>query len=118
MKQTVVFDFDGVIHSYTSGWKGEAIIPDEPVPRMREVIAELRQSYRIVVQSSRCLTSTGRDAVSAYLTKHDIIVDDVTAEKVPAVVYVDDRALLFDGDASTLPEKIRAFRPWHKRHKS
>ena len=28
MKQTVVFDFDGVIHSYTSGWKGATIIPE------------------------------------------------------------------------------------------
>lgn len=36
MKQTVVFDFDGVIHSYTSGWKGETIIPDPPVPGIKE----------------------------------------------------------------------------------
>ncbi len=33
MKQTVVFDFDGVIHSYTSGWKGATVIPDPPGSR-------------------------------------------------------------------------------------
>lgn len=35
-KPTVVFDFDGVIHSYTSGWKGATEIPDPPVPGVRE----------------------------------------------------------------------------------
>ena len=39
---TVVFDFDGVIHSYTSGWKGVANIPDPPVPGIREALADLR----------------------------------------------------------------------------
>lgn len=38
MKQTVVFDFDGVIHSYTSGWKGATVIPDPPVPGIKEAI--------------------------------------------------------------------------------
>ena len=31
-KPIVVLDFDGVIHSYKSGWKGADVIPDEPVP--------------------------------------------------------------------------------------
>ena len=35
-KQTVVFDFDGVIHSYSSGWRGETVIPDEPVTGIKE----------------------------------------------------------------------------------
>ena len=29
-KQTVVFDFDGVIHSYISGWEGADVILDPP----------------------------------------------------------------------------------------
>ena len=49
-KPTVVFDLDGVIHSYTSGWKGASEIPDPPVPGMRKVIDELRErGYKVVV---------------------------------------------------------------------
>lgn len=35
-KQTVVFDFDGVIHSYTSGWHGACVADDPVVPGIRE----------------------------------------------------------------------------------
>ena len=38
MKYTVVLDFDGVIHSYSSGWRGKTCIPDPPVPGIREEI--------------------------------------------------------------------------------
>lgn len=38
MKQTVVFDFDGVIHSYISGWKESTTIPDPPVPGIAEAM--------------------------------------------------------------------------------
>ncbi len=31
-KGTVVFDFDGVIHSYTSGWQGEGVANDPITP--------------------------------------------------------------------------------------
>lgn len=37
----VVLDFDGVIHAYTSGWKGLTVIPDPPVPGIREAIRDI-----------------------------------------------------------------------------
>lgn len=114
-KQTVIFDFDGVVHSYSSRWKGADNIPDPPVPGIRESIAEIRQHYRVVIVSSRCYQAGGIDAINAWLSKYDIIVDDVTDEKPPAVVSVDDRGLTFDGNPEGLLEKIKAFKPWNKK---
>ena len=115
MKQTVVFDFDGVIHSYTSGWIGPACIPDPPVPGIKEAIAEIRAAgYEVVVVSTRCATTEGHGAVRAWLIDHEIEVDAVKMEKPPAIVYIDDRAICFDGKPESLLGKIREFKPWNK----
>lgn len=113
MKQTVVFDFDGVIHSYTSGWKGATVIPDPPVPGIKEAIEKIRQLYHVVVVSSRCSSSEGVTAIMDYLKANDIVVDDVIMEKPPAVVYIDDRAIRFNGDPSDLLNQIVSFKPWN-----
>ena len=116
MKQTVVFDFDGVIHSYTSGWKGIAVIPDPPVLGIQEAIVGIRASgYEVVVVSTRCATAEGMRAVSAWLGKHGIQVDRVMKEKPPAIVYIDDRAICFDGNPASLLDKIQNFTPWNRR---
>ena len=36
------------------------------------------------------------------------------AKKPGALLTIDDRAICFDGDYSTLKEKIENFRPWNK----
>ena len=98
-KQTIILDFDGVIHSYGSGWQGSPdIINDPPVPNVNEAIQELRKDYRVVVLSSRCHQKGGIPAIKKYLKKHDIEVDDVT----------------WDED---MIDKIRNFKPWTKRKK-
>lgn len=113
--KTVVFDFDGVIHSYTSGWKGIDIIPDPPVPGIKEAIAEIRAAgYEVIVVSSRCERLAGIEAIYKWLDDHGIVVDGVLARKPPAVAYIDDRAICFDGKPETLLGKIQAFKPWYK----
>ncbi len=116
MKRTVVFDFDGVIHSYISPFKSAEFIPDEPVKGIKEAIDEIRKAgYEVVVVSSRASSEAGKKAIYAYLDHYEIRVDDVTLEKVPAICYIDDRAICFQGDPSSLLRQIRSFKPWHKK---
>lgn len=116
MKKTVVFDFDGVIHSYTSGWKGESVIPDPPVPGIKEAINEIRAAgYEVVVVSTRCASVQGHGAVRAWLLDNGIQVDAVKMEKPPAIAYIDDRAICFDGNSEELLNKISSFEPWYEK---
>lgn len=114
-KKTVVFDFDGVIHSYTSGWKGADVIPDPVVEGIQSTINSLRQEdYEVIIVSTRCACPEGMSAVKKYLADNNIIVDAVMKEKPPAICYIDDRAICFDGHPETLLEKVRNFAPWNK----
>lgn len=115
---TVVFDFDGVIHSYTSGWKGAAVADDPPVEGIKEALRDIvQQGYRVVVVSTRCATEEGLKCVRRYLYEHDMLayVDKVCMEKPPALVYIDDRAICFDGHPEKLLGAIRNFKPWNKK---
>lgn len=116
MRKTVVFDFDGVIHEYTSGWKGIDIIPDSPVDGIRESIMDIRSNgYEVIVVSARCSDPIGIQAIKEYLLFHDIVVDGVSETKPPAIVYIDDRAICFDGNPNNLLEQINNFKPWNKK---
>lgn len=117
MAKTVVFDFDGVIHSYTSGWLGETTIPDPPVPGIREALKEIHGAgYEVVVISTRCATAKGKGAIEAWLYNNGLreYIDKVCKEKPPAIAYIDDRAICFDGHPENLLKKIQNFEPWYK----
>jgi hypothetical protein len=109
-RRTVCLDFDGVVHSYRSGWRGAPVIPDPPIHGTAEAIARLRQQYRVVIYSARCRSAEGRRAIEAWLRKHQIEVDEVCDHKPPALVYVDDRAIPFRGDWNQVIADIRQFR--------
>lgn len=112
-KKTICFDFDGVIHSYKSGWKGIDIIPDAPVEGINEVINKLREdNYEVIVVSTRCSEVKGLMAIEEWLSIHDIHVDHVCKEKPPAICYVDDRAICFNGKTDGLVEQIKGFKNW------
>lgn len=107
MKKTVAVDFDGVLHSYTSGWTG--IEPtDPPCEGAVGFIQGLSNNYTVVVVSSRAIDPGGAFAIERWLQKHGFPKLDVTSEKVPAVAYIDDRAVVYDGDFASCFEHVEA----------
>lgn len=92
----VCFDFDGVIHSYKSGWKGVDVIPDPPVDGIKDEIAKIRQAgYKVIVCSARCAEQKGINAIKKWLDQYGIVVDGVQTAKPAAICYIDDNAVEF-----------------------
>lgn len=134
-KPILCLDFDGVLHSYTSGWMGAHIIADDPVPGAMEFIMRARDSFSVHIFSSRSNQSGGLAAMRGWLMVHLLaasregggpvdfgsetvaeVIDTITfpTEKPPALVTIDDRAITFDG---TWPEidALLTFKPWNRR---
>lgn len=66
-KPILSLDFDGVIHSYTSGWQGALVIPDPPVPGALQFIVEAMEWFEVNIFSSRSKGEHGRRAMEQWL---------------------------------------------------
>jgi hypothetical protein len=108
--QTVAVDFDGVIHAYSKGWH-DGTIYDEPMPGAIEGLHKLQERFAVFVFTSRRATADvaawiNRHALGAVEAVHEASGDTrefwnnqevilVTNRKLPAVAYIDDRAVPF-----------------------
>lgn len=116
-KPIVCIDFDGVIHSYTSGWKGEDVILDDPVPGVLEDLKIYLKHFKVCIYSSRSKTNVGIMAMIEWFIEHgfeDVDQLEFPTQKPPAFITIDDRAIQFNGMLPK-PEEIKNFRPWYKR---
>lgn len=124
-KPILCLDFDGVVHSYTSGWKGARNIPDPPVPGALDFISQaMFDGWDVVIHSSRARFFGGIFAMRAWLREHagnqwdcmGVSLCDVrfTRWKPSALVTLDDRAITFTGQWPSI-KTIEAFKPWNKR---
>lgn len=89
-KQTILIDFDGVIHDY-KGWAGPESL-NLPMPNSRAAMYLLARIYHLV-----CFTTRPRQYVEPWLLLHGFPVMKVTNIKEPAFLLIDDRALTFTG---------------------
>jgi hypothetical protein len=132
---TIAVDFDGVIHSYTSGWKGATVIPDPPTDS--QVIRRLHEycdHFNVCISSARSKEPGGieamRDWFDRWESKHDWELLDAEAlrathrmplskrlwfpiVKPSAFVTIDDRAIQFTGVLPSVGE-IEGFKTWQQ----
>lgn len=118
-KPILCMDFDGVIHSYTSPWQSEAIIPDPPVTGAFHWIERALEVFDVHIYSRRSISESGRKAMALWFGRHGggRLVERLTFahEKPAAFLTIDDRAVCFQGEWSKLdPRKLREFRPWNR----
>jgi len=69
-KPILCLDFDGVLHSYKSGWKGAAVIPDPPVPGALEFLVKALDHFEVHILSSRSHQWGGKRAMKRWLRHH------------------------------------------------
>lgn len=91
---TVVVDFNGVLDQY-AGWNG--YIQDyPPADGAENFLINLRETFNTIIICS----ATPYRHVYRWLRQYGLLdkVDFITNIKLPAAVYVDDRATRFWGD--------------------
>jgi len=131
-KPILCLDFDGVLHSYTSGWKGAEIIPDPPVSGAIAFLYDAIMAFDVQIFSSRSHQAGGIYAMMDWIAQHErewtkaqIAANQPTprtslllnitfpTEKPAAFLTIDDRAITFTGKWPTI-ETLRAFKPWNR----
>jgi hypothetical protein len=110
-KKILCVDFDGVIHSDTSGWKGDEIVSGTPVNGALKWLWKATQWFDVQIYSSRSKNPKALAAIKKWMIEHSLIefgpdhpmCGDTpheeypitfAHEKPPAFLTIDDRALL------------------------
>ena len=113
-RKILCFDFDGVIHSYMSGWNGYSNADDKPVDGIKETLDILKEKYEIIIYSSRCKYKEGIKCIENYMKKHNLFYDKISDKKPIAWLTIDDRAICFKGDSEKLIDEIEEFKVWNR----
>lgn len=106
-KPTACVDLDGVLNLY-DGWKGAHYFHGVR-PGARDFLLNLGVDYQVIVHTTRDIDKTVQ-----WLRDNQLysLVNGVSNEKPPAVVYIDDRAVTFEGDFDAVLEEVRGFAPF------
>ncbi len=110
MKKLISIDLDGVLNTY-NGHFDENIIPPAHEDA-RDFLSELSNEYRIEI-----FTTRNKKAAFLWLQENKLIdyITDITNVKNPySSIFIDDRAIGFNGDFEKIKHKIKCFKPFWK----
>jgi hypothetical protein len=124
-KKTLCLDFDGVLHSYKSGWGGHEVVADAPVPGAMAFLYDALKVFKVCIFSSRSSTPQGIGAMQSWLSKwaKEEFFDygepwwlqiEWPVNKPAAYLSIDDRAITFEGEWPSV-EELLEFKPWFQR---
>ena len=97
-RNTIILDFDGVLHNLVGGWKGPDIFGD-PVPGALEFVLWLKErGYNMYILSARAAHPGGIEWIKEWLKENRFPELEVTDKKIGGCLYVDDRCFRFEGN--------------------
>jgi len=106
---TILVDFDGVIHQYSRGWQNGDIY-DPPMPGAFDALAAMeRAGYRVVIFSTRDSAQ-----IRKWMIENDGGAYPVTNIKEPATAIIDDRGIHFISWPQAVTELVARY-PIHRR---
>ncbi len=116
-KKIIAVDFDGVLHSFTTGWTQSNHIPDPPVDGAITWLIKLIYSYDVVIFSARNENLEAVSAMKRWLFEYGMLWMDIDKLEFPTKkpachLLIDDRCFCFKGNFPSLSE-IDNFVPWH-----
>lgn len=127
-KPILCVDFDGVIHSYETGWHGAHIVSDGPVPGAIPWLYAACLKFDVQIYSSRSSQPGGIDAMKEAIGRWEtdwrrgqeavprtslLLNIKFPVDKPPAFLTLDDRCIQFKG-VFPMVEDLVSFKPWNK----
>lgn len=111
LRKTVCIDFDGVLNNY-KGFDENYL--GEPKPFVEDFLCKIDDYFDVVIFTARDINK-----VESWFYQHGLenIPIKITNEKVPAVAYIDDRAIRFDGNFNETLKELFDFEPYWKTQK-
>lgn len=111
-KNTIVIDFDNVIHEMDKGFH-DGTIYGELIKGAEKSIKYLSENFNLIVFSCKCNPDrplvngkTGKKLIEEWLKNKGILkyISEITFEKPNAVAYIDDKAIKFENWTSCIEE--------------